>query len=230
MENVEKSIEDIGHRSIAESVARLEPPVVVIEMHRQFGDVLHSTLVVRHIRSSHPLVRVVWAISESYSEAFSNFGPDELGPHAIAKLPKLPDFPADAPYRIRWVEQARSIPGVIRSFGCGVHPWGWKSGTIVDAILENSGISRLAVPRRPVLPIDQEDRKFAQDFMAQHKISRFLAMEYSSYTLAAPSLEWFSEIASQIGIPSVSIAMNLFHAFRGRLTLEVQHFGKLRRS
>lgn len=115
-----------GHEAIRDAVERCRPPVVVVEMLRNFGDVLHSTVVVRHIRKTEP-VNVVWAIGERYVGQFKNFSLRELGPHAIAGLPDLPAFPEDADGRVSWVKVAKSLPGVSRASGCGVHPWGWKS-------------------------------------------------------------------------------------------------------
>lgn len=206
-----------GHEVIAEAVASLSPPVVIVEMHRQLGDVLHSTIVMRHIRAAHPTAKLVWAISEAYGQTFEHFTPAELGPHAFALLPKLPDWPADGQYRIRWVRQAQSLPGVIRSFGCGVHPWGWKRGSIVDAILENSGITSLAVPRRPWLPITPEDVAFADRFLAERGLSRYVAMEYSSYSLQLPPPEWYAEFVSRVQVPVVAIAGQAFPTVPGSI-------------
>lgn len=210
-------LEQRGHEAIANEVAKLEPPIVVVEMLRQLGDVLHSSIVVRQIRAGHPTIKIVWAISEAYGQTFEAFTPSELGPHAIALLPNPPAYPADGSYRIRWVEQAKSLPGVIRSFGCGVHPWGWKCGSIVDAILDNSGIKDLLVPRRPWLPITAEDHAFADAFIAEHGLQRFITMEYGSYSLKVRDLGWYADVVKRCGLPVIGLAGRDFAALPGAI-------------
>lgn len=213
------STEKAGHDAIADAVSRLEPPVIVIEMHRQLGDILHSSIAVRNIRATTPGCRVVWAISRKYEETFKLFVPDDLGPHGIALLPELPPYPGDGSYRIRWVESARSLPGVVRAFGCGVHPWGWSSGTIADAVLSNSGIKSgdLVVPRRPFLPIDQSDLDFADEFISKHGLVTFATMEYTSYTLHLPTVDWYARIAARLKFPIVAIAGSEFPVVPGTI-------------
>lgn len=194
--------EAVGHAVIEQAVG--SGPAILIEMTRQFGDVLHSTLVVRHYRATQK-EKVVWAISEAYADAFSNFVPDVLGPHAIARLPELPPFPDDAPARIAWVRLAAQIPGV-RAIGCGVHPWGWKRGDIVSAILENAGISTLCVPRRPWIPLDAGDIAWADDFVQRNRLANgFLALEYRSLSLGSRDPQWFAALARRLPLPIVTL-------------------------
>ncbi len=202
---MDRNLEDQGHEAIAKAVASCKPPVVVIEMFRQFGDILHSTLVVRHVRASEK-VSVVWAINQKFVPTFDAFVLTQLGPHAIAALPDLPPHPADGSVRVAWVTRAKTLPGVGRAFGCGVHPWGWKGGSIVDAILLNAGIGKLAVERKPWLPLAAEDLEWAEHFVQSHGLGKFVTLEYISYSLAAPSVEWFHNLVQRIPVPVVSIA------------------------
>lgn len=201
-------LEQAGHDAIEKAVEQVKGPVIVIEMLKQFGDILHSTMVVRHVRKTNPHANIVWAIMEPYVEAFSAFDSNCLGPHSIAPLPSIP-YPADGPYRVAWVTKARTLPSVVRAFGCGVHPWGWKSGSIVDAVLYNAEISTLAVERRPFFPIYHEDLAFANRFIDHHKLQRgYIALEYLSYSLQNDNLNlfWFSQLASRLHLPVVALA------------------------
>jgi hypothetical protein len=193
-----------GHNAIMEAVGRCRPPVVVVEMLRNFGDVLHSTIVVRHIRKTESS-RVVWAISSRYVEQFIHFLHDELGPHEIAGLPDLPAYPNDASGRISWVEEARNIRGVERAFGCGVHPWGWRSGSIVDAVLENAGVRSLAVERTPWLPLGEEERSWARVFLAERGISRFIAVEHEAESVTGLTDDLLRMVSRRSKIPMLII-------------------------
>lgn len=201
------AVEEAGHAAIAAAVDRCARPVIFIEMTRQFGDVLHSTLVVRHLRSTRPDVDVLWGIGNRYADDFSSFTPEHLGPHQIIALPELPEFPNDGPYRVAWVQEAAKLDGVERAFGCGVHPWGWKCGSIVTAVLDNAGIGELAVPRRPWMPIPAEDHEWGRRFVLDHDIAqRFIAFEYVSYSLGVSKEAWFAELARLLPIRCVSLA------------------------
>lgn len=202
------SVVDDGIAVIADAVSKSPSPSVVIEMTRQLGDILHSTIVVRHVRKTEPNAHVVWAIGEQYAQIFSTFGPELLGPHAIAPMPTLPAYPHDRDARVAWVRRSRALPGVRRAFGCGVHPWGWKRGSIVDAVLVNAGIGKLSVPRRPFLPILASDRMAADDFLLKHAIkSPYVALEYESYSLGTQAIAWFAEFVKLLrGIPVIALA------------------------
>jgi hypothetical protein len=197
-------LEKLGHEAIAQAVASCGPAVIVIEMTRQLGDILHSTMVVRHYRAT-TKTDIVWAIGAKYVSAFEHFTPAELGPHAIAPLPDLPAWPEDGKYRIAWVYAAKKLPKVVSAFGCGVHPWGWKRGDIVSAVLENAGIEKLAVPRRPWLPVAVGDVKWADSFIASHTGARYIALEYCSYSLEGKPLAWFSDLVKRIQAPVVAL-------------------------
>lgn len=195
-----------GHDAIAAAVESLQPPVVVVEMHRQFGDILHATIVVRHLRSALPEHSFVFAICEQYGETLSGFDAGALGPHAYALLPRLPAYPHDAHHRIAWVVRARELPGVVRAFGCGVHPWGSGAGSIVDSVLRNGGISELAVPRRPCLPIRVEDVESARAFLRAHGIERYVALEYRSFSHDPLPVAWYAAFVRQLRLPVVALA------------------------
>lgn len=191
-----------GVDAIAAAVRSDPRPSIVVEMTRQLGDILHSSVVVRQIRKSHPGAHVIWAIGSRYVETCRTLTPPLLGPHAIAGLPDLPDFPADGPYRVHWVREAAKLPGVRRAFGCGVHPWGWKRGSITDAVLINAGIERLTVDRRPWLPLTFADKEFARDFIP----GPFVAMEYRSESIKPRPPAWFADLVAKIRLPVVALA------------------------
>lgn len=197
-----------GHEIIEGAVARCGAPVVVVEMTRQLGDILHSTVVVRQVRAAEPDVRVVWAISEQFAETFGTFSAAEHGgPHEIAAVPLLPAYPKDGPVRVAWVKQAAKLPGVRRAFGCGVHPWGWLRGSIVDAILINAGISRLSVQRRPWLPLSDADHAYAAGFVAEHHLEGgFVTLEYISYSLGTKPVQWYADLVRRCHLPVVALA------------------------
>jgi hypothetical protein len=194
---------DRGHAAIADAVAKCKPPVVVIEMLRMFGDVLHSTLVVQHYRKV-SRASIVWAISEKYVETFAPWVAPE-GPDAIAGLPDGPPFPKDGPLRVAWVRRAAELPGVKRVIGCGVHPWGWQSGTIIEGILHNAGIDHLSVPRRPFCPLTPEDVAWADNSIAMHDLSEFTTLEFESTSLAGLSVQDCTKLFRRVGMPVVAL-------------------------
>jgi hypothetical protein len=200
------SVLQAGHDAIAAAVASCRPPVVVVEQHRQFGDILHATIVVRHLRAVLPEHRIVLAICEQYAETLSGFDVGALGPHAYALLPRLPAYPDDASARIAWVQHARTLPGVVRAFGCGPHPWGAGPGSIVDAVLRNAGIDSLVVERRPCLPIRVEDVHSARAFLAERGLSRYIALEYRSFSYEPLPPAWWESFVRAVGIPVVALA------------------------
>jgi len=204
-------IEKCGHDAIEAAVLRAGSPVVFVEMLRQFGDVLHSTIVVRHIRKSEPDVKVVWAIMEPYVESFEPFVESSLGPHEIVPLPVTKPHPLDCPYRISWVRRAALLKGVKRAFGCGVGTWGWKSGSIVDAVFDNAGIRELSVERRPWLPVDDDDRLFGDEFVETHHLGDgFVTLELAGYSIEIPQLTslWFEQLIHDIRLPVVVLGLS----------------------
>ena len=203
-------IERRGHDIISAAVARVGSPVVLVEMLRQFGDVLHSTIVVRHIRKSEPNVKVVWAIMEPYADSFSPFMASALGPHEIAALPVTEPHPFDRDYRKAWVHRAKLLDGVIRAFGCGVGTWGWKCGSIVDAVLHNAGVGELAVARRPWLPLNESDSLYGNEFINEHGLAAgFVTVELAGYSVEIKELtrSWFDELVDAIEMPVVALGL-----------------------
>lgn len=195
-----------GLDAIRSAVARSDRPSIVIEMTRQLGDILHSTVVVRQFRVNHPTHHIVMAIGSCHASTFSTFTPDALGPHSFAQLPDLPAYPQDGPYRVHWVRETNKLQNV-RAFGCGVHPWGWPGGSITDAILLNAGLDRLTIERRPCLPLSLEDETFATSFIAKNGLGNgFIALEYHSVTIQPRPTQWFVELIRHIRLPVVSLA------------------------
>jgi hypothetical protein len=164
-------------------------------------------MVVRHVRSTCS-ASVVWAIDSMYIDTFKSFTVAELGPHAIAGLPALPEWPHDGVYRIAWVNEAKKLANVQRAFGCGVHPWGWRRGNIVDAVLDNAGIQQLAVPRRPWLPVEVADVQWGDEFLRQHQLvaGRYAVLEYVSHSLKRKPAEWFIDLVKHLRLPTISLA------------------------
>ena len=197
-----------GMEAIDQAARKRKMPSVVIEMTRNLGDVLHSTLVVRHFRTTDPASHIVWAIGNQYVDTFARFTPDQGGPHAIASLPDLPPFPGDRDARVAWVKESPKLRSVHRAIGCGVHPWGWVGGSIVDGILHNAGIRALRVSRQPWLPITAEDVRTAETFMEHRGLRQrgFVALEYESYSLKSLPLGFFAELVAMIQLPVVALA------------------------
>lgn len=204
---MDANAEEIGHAAIADAVHLAKGPVVLIEATRQFGDVLHATMIVRHVRKTEPDAHVLLTVMRPFADAFSGFGADALGPHAIVTMPSLALHPEDVPVRVSWVRRASQLSGVRRAFGCGVGPWGWVGGTIVDAMLHNAGIKSLAVERRPWLPLTAEDNEAARRFILEHDLLRgFVTLEYCSASIAIADMSWYEDLVARCHLPVVALA------------------------
>lgn len=171
---------------------------------RNFGDVLHSTIVVRHYRRTSPNSIIVWGISERYVSEFDPLRAHPGGPHYIVGLPHGPPFPDDGPLRVAWTRRAREYN--IRVITPSVHPYGWESGSLSEAILANAGIMELEVPRRPLFPVDISDYAWNDQFLTHHQVRRYITIEYKSYSLKAHSIEWYAELVQKLKLPVVSLA------------------------
>lgn len=200
-----------GNRKIVAGVElarQLYPnrPIFVLEMLRMFGDICHSTIVLRHYRKTCPDAIIVWCISERYISEFETLKsllPTD-GPHVIVGLPHGPQYPYDGPLRVAWTKFAATLPGVAKVITPAVHPYGWKSGNLADAIFQNAGITKLAVPCRPVLPLDITDYIWADKFMGQHNLlGPYVTMEYISYSLKVHDLSWYAKLIPLIKHPVV---------------------------
>lgn len=197
-----------GNDAIAAAVGSLPPPVIVVEQHRNFGDILHATIVIRQLRAVLSDRSVVFAVSEQFTDALRYFDVIALGPHQLAALPRLSPYPADGPYRVSWVVAARTLPGVERAIGVGVHPWGWRGGSIVDGVLANADVGPLVVPRRPCLPVSPDDVVSARALLVRWGIapSSYVALEYRSFSAEPLPVAWWAAFVRELGIPVVAIA------------------------
>lgn len=209
IENLDEELVSVGVRSIAETVSRCRSPVIIIEAMRNFGDILHSTSAVRHYRKTFD-GSVVWAIEEKYASEFCHFTADELGPHAIAKLPSTPSYPADGPYRLRWLAEARKLPGVVQVVSTSPHPTGWNGNSaslLSDTAIAKAKITHLSVPLKPWLPISDAERSWADGFIENHSLRNgFIALEYFSYSLAPRPSAWYEKLIQLLPLPVVAIA------------------------
>lgn len=202
---------EIGNGRIAQAIAQARAQynknVIFIEHLRNFGDCMHSTIVVRHYRRVMPDCVVLFGVSERYASEFETLKSMPDGPHGIVPLPHGPEFPNDGPLRVAWTRYAATLPGVCKVVTPSVHPYGWRGKTIADAILYNAGITNLQAPRRPALPVDISDYAWADQFQAKTQLAGpFVTMEYLSYSLKPHDLGWYADLVSRIKRPVVGLA------------------------
>jgi len=168
---------------------------IYVQHLKNFGDVLHSSMVVRHLRKAHPDKPIVWCISERYADQFEPFS-NKLN----VKIVGMPHegSPED---RARWARHAKTkFSRVVTPSVC---PFGWTiAGDIVDNVLHNAGIKKLLVPRRPFFPHTNKDNEWAGSFLKGNGIQNepFVALEYNSYTLSKPphNSTWSTEKYNQM--------------------------------
>jgi hypothetical protein len=104
----------------------------------------------------------------------------------------------------------KQLPHVI-SPCVGVTGWNWP-GTIADNFFLNAGVKKLAVLRRPVLPLGLEDYEWAKAFRKQHNLKRFICMEYNSFSFERKvkggiwPLEYYEEFLANVKHPVVWLA------------------------
>lgn len=203
----------VGHQRIQDAVTAVKAssskPIIFVEHLRNFGDAMHSTIVIGHYRRTMPAAYVMFGVSERYANEFvTSVGlPD--GPHSIVGLPHGPAFPYDGPLRVAWTKQAATLAGVAKVVTPSVHPYGWASGkrNLADAIFHNAGIKTLLVPRRPYLPVDITDYIWADNFQRQNNLlGLFVTMEFISYSIKAHDIGWYAELVKQIKCPVVAIS------------------------
>ena len=194
-------------QAIAQARAQYGRNVIFVEHLRNFGDCMHSTIVIRHYRKTIPDCTIVFGISEKYVSEFETLKSLPDGPHIIVGLPHGPQFPDDGPLRVAWTRYTATLPGVYKVVTPSVHPYGWRCGSMSEAIFHNADIKKLEVPRRPVLPIDIADYAWADSYMRHFQLTgNYVTMEYLSYSLKPHSLEWYTDLVKRIKCPVVGLA------------------------
>ena len=200
----------VGNERIMAAVdkaRRYGKPIIFVEHLRNFGDSMHSTIVIRHYRRAMPGAYIIFGVSERYASEYDTIKGHAQGPHDVVGLPHGPSYPYDGPVRIAWTKYAATLPGVVKVVTPSVHPYGWKCGTIADAILYNAGITHLLVPRRPFLPVDISDYVWADQFMRDHGLTvPYVTMEYTSYSLGSHNIDWYANLVRLIKSPVVAIS------------------------
>lgn len=172
---------EIGLERVKESLKKYDNPIYV-QSTQMFGDALHGSMVAKHYRSMYPNRPLIWAISEKYGDAFKYYN----HPTEILHLPHLSNENLEENFETRrsWAREAAKSAEVIK---CCVGPFGWNcAGSIVDAVLYNAGIKKLAVARKPMMPLGSEDEEWAENFIDKHDLNKFVVLEYNSYTFSKP--------------------------------------------
>jgi hypothetical protein len=190
---------------IANTAKSYKNPLIIKTL-KMFGDVLHGSIIVRHFRALHPNRPIIWAISDRYLDPFKYY------PYATTMV-GLPHS-MTLEHRQELGKRLRATYGANVVLPC-VGPFGWKTaGSIVDQFLNNAKVKRLAVARKPILPIGDEDRKWADDFMKQHglKDQAFMCMEYNSHSFKRKpegpiwTISEYNDFLSQLKHPVVYLA------------------------
>jgi len=200
------------------------PPnrVIVIEGLRNFGDVLHTSMVVRHYRQTHNPrnTAIVWGISEKF---YKEFGP--YTEHVNCRVLPLPHTSPDV--RQKWKKYLDKKGLAKCVFPC-VAVSGWNiGGNIIDNVLKNAEIKKLHVPRNPFFPATADDHRWRDQFLKKNKINgNYAVLEYNSYTLSKPphnatwSTEKYDQLVKLIKKPVVFIGSDsdpkLNHGIDGR--------------
>lgn len=155
---------------------------IFIEGLKNFGDVLHSSVVVRHYKNTFPDYMVVWGVSERYYEQFDEFA--EIIGVVVVPLP----HEATPEDRQNWKKEFNKF-GFFKSLFplCAVSGHD-RPGNIVDNVLYNADISSLVVPRKPFFPHSQSDYVWHDNFSTKYglKGKKYVVLEYNSYTLSKP--------------------------------------------
>lgn len=153
---------------------------LVISSSKQFGDVLHASTVVRHYWTTNPGRPLIWMISERYLDEFRGYpyATEILGlPHSL-----------ETKDRRKLADQLRACSYQVIQPLCSESGWPAGASDIASAVLMNAGIKRLMVPRKTILPIDDQDRQWAREFLKSKGCEgrRYVTLEYNSYTLSKP--------------------------------------------
>lgn len=164
---------------------------IFVEGLKNFGDTLHSSMIVRHLRKEFPKHLILWGISERYWKEFNEYA-QSVGV-VIFALPHEAT-PAD---RQTWKKQCAEL-GLFKSLFplCAVSGFD-KPGNIVDNVIANAGIKNLKVNRRPFFPHGINDYQWCDEFIINKNLrgKKYVVLEYNSYTLSKPPHEciWKTE-------------------------------------
>ena len=178
--------------------------VILIKSHSMMGDILHHSIIVRHYRKVYPDHKILWYMSNKYLEAFKYY------PYAS----EIVGLPEKLTLNDRQILYSRlyNILGDKLISGCvGVRGWNGP-GSIADNFFLNAKIKKLAVPRRPVLPLGPEDHEWAKAFRKQHGLKNFACMEYNSFSFERKikggiwPLEYYEEFLERAKFPIVWLA------------------------
>jgi len=206
MDSYEKGIYNINN--VLEHYKWPKDKTILIEGLKNFGDTLHSSIIVRHFRKIYPNNMILWGISDKYFKQFK-VAADTMGV-VVFNLP----YSASNQDRQNWKKYCDSLELFKSIFPlCAVSGWN-TGGSIVDNVLNNAGIKSLKVPRRPFFPHSGEDYSWHDRFCAKHNLRgrKYAVLEYNSYTLSKPPhnctwpIEKYNELMKMIDYPVVYTA------------------------
>lgn len=184
---------------------------MLFEQNRNMGDTLHLTPIIRHYRNLHPDAAIAFVVGTPYGNAH------EFNPH-INKLFLVPNLIPNL--RIQMRQKILTFNDIDKVVAPSIFPYGsiwkelnWSHPNIADQYFHNAGIKgQLNGGRKLVVVITEADKRWAQDFIKQHKLNPKMtcALEYNSYS-ARPKWSYtqFAKLASHLkghGINCVSIA------------------------
>lgn len=201
IETIDKVLEDFKNKGW--------PPkkTILIEGLRNFGDTLHSSVVVRHYRKTYPNHNIIWGITEKYWEQFNEYA--QVVGVVVFPLPH-----AEPEHRQKWKKHCDNLNLFKSIFPlCAVSGWN-VAGNIVDNVLHNAGITKLAVPRRPFFPHGIQDYQWHDQFIIKNglKGTKYVLLEYNSFTLSKPPhecvwpIEKYNELVKLIKVPVIYTA------------------------
>jgi hypothetical protein len=197
------------HMSLDPILNRLKEigPCWYVQTLKMFGDTLHGSIVVAHYNQTKPAnVKLVWGLSERYIKEYDEYLSCD---HKIAIPHGLSN-----PDRVKLAREAEKLPNVQRVIKPLVGVWGWHiGGSIADNVFHNAGIQKLAVPRKPILPVGIQDYAWADDVMRSKKLvgRKYGVLEYNSYSLSGPPhnaikpIAWYNKMLSMVKYPIVFI-------------------------
>jgi hypothetical protein len=195
---------------IVEQIATNYKNPLIIESTKQMGDALHNSIIVRHYRKMYPTRDIIWLVSERYIDPFKyyKYATSIVGlPHELT----LDDRRELCKTLRAKFEVLAPCVGV-----SGEHTF----GSIANQFFYNAKIKSLMVPRRPVLPLGEEDTQFAQEFRRIHTLKRFICLEYNSFSFERKvkggiwPLEYYQEFLDRVKAPVVWLAHNDAPAFK----------------